>query len=97
MRQPLLRYENIWDPGIVISYVKSLYINLISLELLTQKLATLLALATDQRIQTLSLIEINNIMTHSDRIEIKITRRIKTSAPNKSQPFLALSFFTTDP
>ncbi|KAJ8977521.1 hypothetical protein NQ317_003028 [Molorchus minor] len=93
LRQPLPRYENTWDPGIVINYIRSLDNDFISLELLTQKLASLLALATGQRVQTLGLIEINNILVHIDRIEIKISRRIKTSAPKRSQPFLTLPFF----
>ncbi|XP_031340928.1 uncharacterized protein LOC116169038 [Photinus pyralis] len=97
IRQPLPRYENTWDPGIVINYVKTLDNEKIPLELLTQKLAVLLALATGQRIQTLSLIEIHNILIRADKVEIKIPRRIKTSAPNRSQPFLTLPFFVHDP
>lgn len=96
LRQPLPRYENTWDPGIVINYVRTLDNNTISLELLTQKLASLIALATGQRIQTLSLIEINNIVVREDRIEIKVAQRIKTSGINKSQPFLVLPYFNSD-
>lgn len=96
LRRPLPRYENTWDPGIVINYVRTLDNNTISLELLTQKLASLIALATGQRIQTLSLIEINNILVRDDKIEIKIAQRIKTSGINKSQPFLVLPFLNSD-
>lgn len=91
------RYENTWDPGIVINHVRTLDNDTISLELLTQKLASLMALATGQRIQTLSLIEIENILIQEDRIEIKIFQRIKTSGINKSQPFLVLPYLNSDP
>lgn len=97
IRQPLPRYENIWDPGIVINYVRTLENDTITLEILTQKLVSLMALATGQRIQTLSLIDIDKIIIQANRIEIKISHRIKTSALNKSQPFLVLPFFNSDP
>lgn len=81
----------------MINYVRTLDNNTISLELLTQKLASLIALATGQRIQTLRcLIEINNILVRDDKIEIKISQRIKTSCINKSQPFLVTPFLNSD-
>lgn len=69
----------------------------ISLEILTKKSAVLLALSTGQRIQTLSLIKIQDISIRPDKIEIKIASRIKTSALNKPQPFLILPFLNADP
>ncbi|KAJ8958083.1 hypothetical protein NQ314_006452 [Rhamnusium bicolor] len=56
----------------------------------------LLALATDQCVQTLASIELNNIENLSDRLENQITKRIKTSNINKIQPTLILPFFTDD-
>ncbi|KAJ8921724.1 hypothetical protein NQ315_010634 [Exocentrus adspersus] len=97
VRRPLPRYENTWDPGIVINYLRTLKNGELDLEMLTKKLVTLLALATGQRIQTLGCIELDNILVRDDRIEIKIVQRIKTSAPNRSQPFLILPFFNSDP
>lgn len=94
LKPPLPRYENTWDPNIVLSYVKSLNTKKISLEMLTQKLAVLLALATGHRLQTLSLIEINNILVLPDKVQIKISARIKTSARNKAQPLLILPFYS---
>lgn len=92
MRPPMPRYENTY-PNIVLTYIKTLNNDEISLERLTQKLAVLLALATGQRIQTLSLIHLNNIYVYSEKVEIKISNRIKTSSINKPQPFLVLPFF----
>ncbi|KAB0791236.1 hypothetical protein PPYR_03036 [Photinus pyralis] len=53
----------------------------------------LLALATGQRVQTLASIEINNIRRLSDKIEIPISKRIKTSRVKRIQPTLILPFF----
>lgn len=97
-RQPRPKYEHTWDPGVVIKYVRNLENSTLSLELLTEKLVTLLALATGQRLQTLSLINLDNIIkTNDNTIEIKIPYRIKTSGINKSQPLLVLPFFQCDP
>ncbi|XP_050311654.1 uncharacterized protein LOC126747195 [Anthonomus grandis grandis] len=98
VRQPLPKYENIWDPGIVLNFIRSLDKNeILSLEVITKKLATLLALATGHRLQTLSLIEIANICVKDDKIEIPIPGKIKTSRFNKSQLFLVLPFFNSEP
>lgn len=92
-RPPKARYENIWDPQIVLSYVKTLETNTLPLETLSKKLAVLLALATGQRLQILALIKIGNISIQANRILIKISDRVKTSSINKSQPLLILPFF----
>lgn len=97
LRPPLPKYENTWDPAIVLRFVKNLNNSDISLELLTHKLCILLALATGQRIQTLAKIEISNIDIGQGKIEIKIPQRLKTSAHNRSQPVLILPFFDQDP
>ena len=58
---------------------------------MTFKTATLLALETAHRAQTLSLIKINNIQICKDGFLISITDRIKTSGVNKSQPTLVIN------
>lgn len=90
------RYSTIWDPTIVLDYLKSLP-DMLSQEELTYKLAALLALATGQRVQTLANIEICNIVYSNENIVIKIPKRIKTSGLNKIQPSLTLPFFNIDP
>lgn len=88
------KYDIIWDPNIVLRYLSNLSPNQdLSLELLTKKLVTLLALVTAHRIQTLSLISIENITINEANIDIKIPEMIKTSGPNKLQPNLILPFF----
>nr|CAH7760163.1 unnamed protein product [Callosobruchus chinensis] len=46
------------------------------------------ASALGQRLQTLSLSDIRNIHHKHNKIDIKITARIKTSGKNKPQPSL---------
>lgn len=90
------KYNNTWDPCIVLNFVRELNNEEISLEYLTYKLTILLALASGQRVQTLSLIEIHNIIRSEKGIEIRITHRIKTSGRNRLQPVLILPFYTQD-
>ncbi|KAJ8914652.1 hypothetical protein NQ315_017349 [Exocentrus adspersus] len=69
----------------------------LSLEKLTWKLVTLMALTTASRAQTLSKIHANNITEYNDKIEIKISDRVKTSGPRKLQPNLVFPYFTVKP
>ena len=80
------------------SYVRNLENSTLSLETFTEKLVILFALATGQRVQTLSLIDLENIIsTNENKIEIKVPHRIKTIGINKTQPILVLPFFQSDP
>lgn len=98
LRPPLPKYHVTWNPSIVLGYLETCYPNtVISLELLTQKLSTLMALITAHRVQTFSLIEVENIEFSRDQIEIKVPARIKTSAPHRYQPLLKLPFFRSNP
>lgn len=90
------KYSNTWDPSVVLNYTRKLNNEEISLEYLTYKLAILLALASGQRVQTLSLIETHNIKKLDKTIEIRIPHRIKTSGKNKLQPIIVLPFYTQD-
>lgn len=96
LRPSLPKYENTWDPCVVLSYLKQLKNSEITLETLTHKCVTLLALATGQRLQTLALIEISFIHVGEDAIQIVMPKRIKTSAKNKPQPMLLIPFLKSD-
>lgn len=92
------RYNYTWDPTTVLEYLKNLYPNdTLSLEKLTCKLVTLLALITAHRMQTFSLINLENIHKRETGFLIFINDRIKTSGKNKSQPVLQIPFFLKDP
>ena len=54
----------------------------------------LLALCSGQRCQTLAAIKISQISLTSEKIFIRVTDRLKTSAPGRSQPLLSFSRFS---
>ncbi|XP_047999635.1 uncharacterized protein LOC125236754 [Leguminivora glycinivorella] len=88
------KYQTTWDPNIVLNHLSTLYPNeIISLDLLTRKTVTLLALSTAQRVQTLSLIKIYNVQINEDNIKLIIDDLIKTSAPGRPMPRLIIPFF----
>lgn len=87
-----------WNPDQVINFLKQLPPNQeLPLEMLTYKLVTLLALASAQRVQTLSLIRVCNIKHIDSGYEIKIPDEIKTSHVNTYQPCLLVPRFPEAP
>lgn len=95
---PKPKYVTTWDPQPVLTFLENLYpLEKLSLQLLSYKLITLLALISGHRIQTFSKINLENISESSDKIEIKIPEKIKTSNYNQPQPILILPFFKTRP
>ncbi|XP_047992316.1 uncharacterized protein LOC125231019 isoform X1 [Leguminivora glycinivorella] len=95
LKPPTPKYNITWDPSIVLNYLKGLYPNeVISLEQLTHKVVMLLALTTGHRVQTLSLIKINNIQFTHEGVQIFIPDLIKTSGKNSKQPLLNLKIFS---
>lgn len=93
LRPTAPKYNNTWDVSILLNFIENNYCDSNNLEINTKKTVCLLALATGQRAQTISLIDIENIAIKDDCITIKIDKLIKTSAPNRCQPFLTLPFF----
>lgn len=88
------KYSTTWDPGTVLSLLSSWFPNdLLSIERITKKLVTLLALTTGHRIQTLSFIKLNNIVYTDSGITINISDLIKTSRHGGEQPILKLSYY----
>ena len=62
LKPSLPKHVSIWDPSTVLKYLETLGpYRKIPLKLLTLKVATLLALLTVQRVQTLHALCINNI------------------------------------
>ena len=88
------KYDTTWDPKIVLDLFKSWNRNdELSMKDLSIKLITLLALITGHKMQSFSLIKIENIEHPNDLIEIKIPDRIKTSGNGKNQPTLILPYY----
>lgn len=94
LRPSLPRYSSTWDPQIVLSHISEWAPNSqLSLEKITKKLVILLALCTAHRVQTFSLIKLNNIKIKNNGVEIVISDIIKTSGIGRNQPVLFLPFF----
>ena len=92
------KYSTTWDVTPVLNYMEKLHpLKQLKLREAAEKVATLLALTTAQRLQTLALINIDNIVKSDTGINIKITERIKTSKPGAYQPELILPFFKEKP
>ncbi|CAG9134391.1 unnamed protein product [Plutella xylostella] len=93
-RPSLPKYANTWDPQIVLSHISKWTPHTeLSLEKLTKKLVTLLALCTAHRVQTFSLIKLSNIIISDSGVKINIVDLIKTSGPGRDQPVLYLPYF----
>lgn len=98
LRPPAPRYTVTWDPSIVLRYVGQKWPNAqLSLEILSKKTLTLLALVTAHRVQTFSLIKIDNIKIQDNNILITIPDLIKTSRVNSLHPILKLPFYNEKP
>lgn len=92
------KYNVTWDPDPLLRFMENWYpLQDLSLENLSYKLVTLMGLVTASRVQTLSLIKIENIKKFSDRIEVKIPDRIKTSRLGRYQPNLKFPYFRKKP
>lgn len=92
------KYTCTWDPQVVLNLVSTWFPNTeLSLENITKKLVMLLALCTAHRVQTLSLIKIENIIILENNIKITIPDLVKTSAPGREQPLLNLPYFQENP
>ncbi|KAJ8912961.1 hypothetical protein NQ315_000017 [Exocentrus adspersus] len=92
------RYSITWDPRPVLEHLETLMpLTSLTLQNLTLKLVTLLALISAHRIQTLTKISLENIVHYADRVEIRIPQRVKTTTPGRLQPNLVLPYFKDRP
>lgn len=99
LRPSLPKYSQTWNTEIALNAAANLDpLEMLNREQLTNKLVILLALGTAHRVQTLSLIKIDNIQAISSQgVEIKISDLIKTSRPGSVQPTFFLPFFAHKP
>lgn len=94
LRPATPKYTCTWDPQVVLNLVAEWMPNReLSIEKITKKLVVLLALCTAHRVQTLSLIKLENIVVGPSGIQIGISDVIKTSAAGRGQPVLILPYF----
>lgn len=92
------KYDVTWDVGPVLEFIATQYpLETLNLQQLSERLVTLLALGTAHRVQTFSLMKLDNISRSSEGFEIKISDIIKTSRPGAFQPLLLLPFYREKP
>lgn len=85
------KYEVIYDIDPLLKKIVSSYtLEVLSLSLLSEKLAILLALGTAQRVQTISLFKLSNIEKTCEGYRVKISDIIKTSRPGNALPLINL-------
>lgn len=93
-RPPKPRYSSTWDVNLVLNLFNNWNDNdNLSLEHLSYKLVALLALSTAQRVQTLSLIKLSNVVKSAESVRIFIPDQLKTSRPGHVQPCLTFPVF----
>lgn len=98
LKPPKPKYNVTWDTNLVLDNLSLWHPNeYLTLDKLTNKTITLLALSTAQRVQTLSKIKISNVQNCSQRLIIKIPDILKTSRPGYQQPTIHLPFFIEKP
>ena len=92
------RYETTWDVDPVLEALGKWYpLDSLDRRTVSMKLVLLLALGTGQRLQTLAAMKIQNIEERTDRLEVKISDRLKTSRIGTNQPVLVLPHFKDKP
>ncbi|KAJ8967813.1 hypothetical protein NQ314_002622 [Rhamnusium bicolor] len=80
-------YDVTWEPQIVLNHIEEKFPHdELPLRELGKKLTTLLTLITGHRLQTLSLIKVENIYFEPDGVQILIIDNIKTSRPKSEHP-----------
>lgn len=93
------KYQATWDVSVVLKYLKKkLYpLEELTAKELSERTATLLALSTAHRVQTLSSIKLENIRKTKEGLKILIPEHVKTSGPGRFQPVLNLPAFKKNP
>jgi len=98
LRPTQAKYQYSWYVQPVLTLLESWWpLSRLNLATLSRRLATLLALATGQRVQTLALIDLRNVRRHDTGYDVAIPAVIKTSLPGAPQPLLRLPDFPTSP
>ncbi|KAJ8944860.1 hypothetical protein NQ317_008851 [Molorchus minor] len=92
------KYDSTWDTNLVLTYLEKLQTREnLSLQNMTLKLVTLLAIISAHRLQTFTKIKLKNIKNLEDRIEIYVPDRIKTSGKGRYQPLIIIPYLNERP
>ena len=94
LRPPLSRYSFAWNVGKVLKYRESLYpLHSLSMKFLTLKCTALIALATAQRSQTLSVLDLKFVCCTSSSLIFRINTLLKTTKPNRMNQTVTITSF----
>ena len=85
LRPILPKQMAIWDPDIVLNYIKNLE-DEISLKVLSEKLVMLLSLLSGQRDETLEALNIDHMILEDSKCTFFINKPLKTTRKNFHQP-----------
>ena len=89
------KYSCTWDPSVVLNRLAEWYPNeSLSLEKLTKKSVTRMALVTAQRAQTLHSIKVENFHRDEKFIRIRIDATLKTSKHINTKPVLEIPYYS---
>ena len=86
-----------WDTSIVLTYLRDLKVQEISLKTLTLKLAMLRALVTGQRYQSIHLMNLEQLFMGPEFCKFVINDIVKQSGPGRTQPELVIPIFHAEP
>ena len=86
-----------WDVKKVLKFLETMHNKKLTLRLLSVKVAVLMALATGQRCQTLSVMDIENMEITQEYVKIRIGELLKQSKPNKHLAEIFIETFNQNP
>ena len=86
-----------WNVKTVLKYLESMDSSILTLRLLSIKVALLIILTTGQRCQTLKAMDIRNIEVNKSYIKIRIGDLLKQSKPQKHLAELFIEAFDSNP
>lgn len=82
LKPPVSKYNEIWDVSLVLNYLRLLHpIQELTLKQITLKLVMLTALTTAQRLQTLHLLDIQDLCFEPNRAIFNVSTHLKQSKP----------------
>lgn len=97
LHPPAPRYKEVWDIRLVLDYLRTLSpIASLGLRDLTFKLCMLIALLSAQRVQTLSLLRIDNMKLRANSVIFTVEELVKQSKPGNTGITLNLKAYPPD-
>ena len=97
LRPPTTRYTEIWDVRVVFNYLRNLSpAKNLSLKQLTYKLVMLLALVSAQRVQSLHLLDLNNMQLKESSVRFSFSEHLKQDRIGRIPFTLRLSAYPPD-